>query len=74
MTIPPPLKDPHLQYEVFIRLNQLMQQLNQTLNLNMDTLSMGMSDDLIPAIKAGATIVRVGRGIFGERQKPSNAV
>lgn len=74
MTIPPPLNDPHLQYDVFIRLNQLMQHLNQTLNLNMDTLSMGMSDDLIPAIKAGATIVRVGRAIFGERQKSSNAV
>ncbi|WP_115701167.1 YggS family pyridoxal phosphate-dependent enzyme [Legionella sainthelensi] len=74
MTIPPPLNDPHLQYDVFIRLNQLMQHLNQTLNLNMDTLSMGMSDDLIPAIKAGATIVRVGRAIFGERQKTSNAV
>lgn len=35
----------------------------------MDTLSMGMSDDLVSAIEAGTTIVRVGRALFGERQK-----
>ncbi|MGH6628844.1 MAG: YggS family pyridoxal phosphate enzyme, partial [Burkholderiales bacterium] len=32
-----------------------------------DTLSMGMSDDLEAAIAEGATLVRVGRAIFGER-------
>jgi uncharacterized pyridoxal phosphate-containing UPF0001 family protein len=33
----------------------------------LDTLSMGMSDDLEAAIAEGATLVRVGRAIFGER-------
>jgi len=35
--------------------------------LALDTLSMGMSDDVEPAIAAGSTMVRVGRGIFGAR-------
>ncbi len=35
--------------------------------LHMDTLSMGMSDDLEAAIAEGATIVRVGTAIFGAR-------
>lgn len=35
----------------------------------MDELSMGMTDDFEVAIEEGATIVRVGRAIFGERRK-----
>ena len=37
-------------------------------NLNLDTLSMGMSEDLEPAIAEGATMVRVGTAIFGKRK------
>ncbi|AWN73775.1 YggS family pyridoxal phosphate-dependent enzyme [Legionella anisa] len=69
MTIPPPQHNTQTQYDLFIQLNQLMHTLNQELGLNMDTLSMGMSDDLVSAIEAGTTIVRVGRALFGERQK-----
>lgn len=36
-------------------------------NVNMDTLSMGMTGDYEVAIEEGATFVRVGTGIFGER-------
>jgi pyridoxal phosphate enzyme (YggS family) len=68
MTIPPPPTNEEEQYQLFLRLNHLMHSINQELNLNMDTLSMGMSDDLIPAIKAGSTIVRIGRALFGERK------
>jgi uncharacterized pyridoxal phosphate-containing UPF0001 family protein len=35
--------------------------------LTLDVLSMGMSDDLEAAVAAGATMVRVGRGVFGHR-------
>jgi uncharacterized pyridoxal phosphate-containing UPF0001 family protein len=35
----------------------------------MDTLSLGMSDDMQAAIAAGSTMVRVGTAIFGERAK-----
>lgn len=67
MTLPPPQSDPEQQYQAFMQLNTLMHSLNQELHLNMDTLSMGMSDDLIPAIRAGTTMVRIGRAIFGAR-------
>lgn len=67
MTIPPPQKNPEEQYDLLLQLNHLMHSINQESGLKMDTLSMGMSDDLIPAIKAGSTIVRIGRAIFGER-------
>lgn len=69
MTIPPPQKDPQAQYELFALLQRQLKLLNTELGCEMDTLSMGMSDDLIPAIKAGATIVRVGRALFGDRIK-----
>jgi uncharacterized pyridoxal phosphate-containing UPF0001 family protein len=50
----------------FAQLRQLRDKLNAG-GLAMDTLSMGMSDDLEAAIMEGATIVRVGTAIFGER-------
>ena len=67
MTIPPPQPNLKIQYDVFIQLNHLMHSLNDQLGLHMDTLSMGMSEDLVPAIQAGSTIVRIGRALFGER-------
>jgi PLP dependent protein len=67
MTIPPPQHDLQVQYEIFMQLNQLMYSLNNQLGLHMDTLSMGMSEDLVPAIQAGSTIVRIGRALFGTR-------
>jgi uncharacterized pyridoxal phosphate-containing UPF0001 family protein len=41
--------------------------------LGFDTLSMGMSDDLELAIAEGATMVRVGTAIFGQRRKEQSA-
>lgn len=58
-------------YQAFEQLAQLRQQLLVTIphlsSQVFDTLSMGMSDDLEPAIAAGSTIVRVGTAIFGQR-------
>lgn len=68
MTIPPPQKDQKKQYEIFLQLNQLMHFLNDKFKFNMDTLSMGMSNDIVPAIKAGSTIIRIGQALFGTRQ------
>ncbi len=67
MVIPKPTINEHQQYITFLTASILMQQVNAELNLHMDTLSMGMSDDLPAAIRAGSTMVRVGRTIFGER-------
>ena len=37
-------------------------------NINMDILSMGMSNDYVQAIKYGSTLIRIGRGLFGPRK------
>ncbi|MCX7116989.1 MAG: YggS family pyridoxal phosphate-dependent enzyme [Legionellales bacterium] len=67
MVIPKPSSDEQQQYLSFLRATHLLAQLNLQLNLSLDTLSMGMSDDLEAAIRAGSTMVRIGRAIFGAR-------
>ena len=67
MLLPKQQSDERLQYASFLRLAALRDHLNQTLDLSMDTLSMGMSHDFPAAIRAGSTIVRVGSAIFGTR-------
>jgi len=54
------------QREPFRRLREALERLNAA-GHNLDTLSMGMSDDLEAAIAEGATLVRVGTAIFGRR-------
>ncbi len=66
MAIPKPLINEQEQYESLERLPKLLKQLNAELHLSMDTLSMGMSHDLVAAIRAGATILRIGTAIFGK--------
>jgi pyridoxal phosphate enzyme (YggS family) len=51
---------------VYMRARAIFEQLN-ALNYQLDTLSVGMSADLEPAIQAGSTMVRVGSAIFGSR-------
>jgi pyridoxal phosphate enzyme (YggS family) len=71
MCIPPPAPDLEAQRAPFRRLRELRDQLNAA-GHRLDTLSMGMSDDLEAAVLEGATIVRVGTAIFGQRppQRP----
>lgn len=66
MAIPEPATDVRLQRSRFALLRQLKDRL-QAEDATVDTLSMGMSDDLESAIAEGATIVRVGTAIFGTR-------
>jgi pyridoxal phosphate enzyme (YggS family) len=72
MTIPEPTSDTALQRRRFEALRALKEQLGHA-GLALDTLSMGMSDDLEAAIAAGATMVRVGTAIFGPRQSGETA-
>lgn len=67
MFIPPQALHQAELTQAFQRISQLKDQLNQQYHLRMDTLSMGMSEDLQEAILAGSTLVRIGRGLFGER-------
>ena len=66
MTIPEPTDDPQAQRLPFRQLRDLHEQLRAD-GLPLDTLSMGMSHDLEAAIAEGATLVRIGTAIFGER-------
>jgi len=61
MTVAPQVDDPERVRPVFRRLRELRDE------LALDELSMGMTDDFEVAIEEGATMVRIGRAIFGER-------
>jgi pyridoxal phosphate enzyme (YggS family) len=67
MAVPEPTPDEALQRRRFGQLRELRDRLNRN-GFAMDTLSMGMSADLEAAIAEGATLVRVGTAIFGERR------
>lgn len=67
MTIPAPAAGDAAQHVPFKRLRLLRDKL-QSAEHPLDTLSMGMSDDLETAIAEGATIIRIGTAIFGPRQ------
>ncbi|HEY9094142.1 MAG TPA: YggS family pyridoxal phosphate-dependent enzyme [Hydrogenophaga sp.] len=69
MCIPEPAPDFEGQRALFLRCKVLFEALREQLGSGIDTLSMGMSDDLEAAVAAGATLVRVGRGVFGERPR-----
>ncbi len=67
MTIPPPARDPEAIRPYFARLRQLRDDLVRETATPLPVLSMGMSGDFEVAIEEGATLVRVGTAIFGER-------
>lgn len=69
MTIAPFVEDPEENRTYFRALKQLVVDINAKNidNVNVRTLSMGMTNDYMVAIEEGATMVRVGTGIFGER-------
>lgn len=69
MAIPKADKLINEQRASFKKLADAKRDINQQFNLNVDTLSMGMSGDLEAAIAEGSTMVRVGTAIFGERIK-----
>ena len=69
MTIAPFVEDPEENREVFRKLKQLSVDIKSKNidNINMNVLSMGMTGDYTVAVEEGASYVRVGTGIFGER-------
>jgi pyridoxal phosphate enzyme (YggS family) len=67
MCIPPPSEGFEAQRQLFAELAGYAQKLREQ-GMQLDTLSMGMSDDLEAAVAAGATCVRIGTAIFGERK------
>lgn len=69
MTIAPFVTDPEDNREYFREIKQLSVDIadKNIDNVCMDILSMGMTGDYMVAIEEGATMIRVGTGIFGER-------
>lgn len=68
MAIPEPTDNAVRQREQFAELRRLFTALRAG-GLPLDTLSMGMSQDLEAAVAEGATLVRIGTAIFGERNR-----
>ncbi len=70
MTMPPYFDEPEKARPYFIRLRELRDRVQKEgiEGVRMDELSMGMSGDFEVAIEEGATMVRVGTAIFGERR------
>ncbi|MBU1150510.1 MAG: alanine racemase, partial [Proteobacteria bacterium] len=69
MTMPPWFDDPEEARPFFRALRELRDRITEEVidRVEMRELSMGMTGDYAVAIEEGATIVRIGRGVFGER-------
>jgi len=67
MTMAPFVDNPEEIRRVFARLREILKKMNDEFGLTMRELSMGMSSDFEVAIEEGATMVRIGTAIFGER-------
>lgn len=71
MAIPAPAEGMATQRAPFARLREALEALRERFpEAPLDTLSMGMTGDLEAAVQEGATLVRVGTAIFGEREPP----
>jgi len=68
MTIPPLAANPENSRKYFVQLRQLRDRLEKEFRLPLPQLSMGMSGDYRIAVEEGATLIRVGTAIFGERR------
>jgi hypothetical protein len=68
MTVPPYFEDLEKVRPYFVQLRDIRDRLEQKFGLQLPELSMGMSHDFEVAIEEGATIVRIGSAIFGERK------
>ena len=73
MTVAPFVENPEENRIYFRKMKELLVDINQKKidNVNMDVLSMGMTNDYAIAIEEGATMVRVGTGVFGARVYPN---
>jgi pyridoxal phosphate enzyme (YggS family) len=67
MTMAPPVADPADARPSFARLRDLRDRLQERIGQELPELSMGMSNDYEVAVEEGATVVRLGRALFGER-------
>ena len=69
MTIPPLANDAEASRKYFVELRELRDRLQTEFRVDLAQLSMGMTNDFTVAIEEGATLVRVGTAVFGERAR-----
>jgi PLP dependent protein len=69
MAIPPATEEAETSRPYFVNLRGLRDQLEAEYNVKLPELSMGMTGDFTVAIEEGATMVRIGTAIFGERKR-----
>src|SRR5256712_2770795 len=69
MTIPPLLEEAEASRKYFVQLRELRDRLQSEFRVDLAQLSMGMTHDYAVAVEEGATLVRVGTAIFGERRR-----
>ena len=70
MCIPPIADEAEASRKYFIALRELRDRVQTEFHVDLAQLSMGMTQDYAVAVEEGATLVRVGTAIFGERSKP----
>jgi len=70
MTIPPLADQAEASRRYFVQLRELRDRLQTEFHVDLPQLSMGMTQDFPIAVEEGATLVRVGTAIFGERTRP----
>jgi PLP dependent protein len=73
MTIPPLAKEAEASRKYFVQSRELRDRLQTEFHVDLAQLSMGMTEDFAVAVEEGATLVRVGTAIFGERSKKQRA-
>jgi pyridoxal phosphate enzyme (YggS family) len=69
MTIPPLAEEAEASRKYFVELYELRDRLQTEFHVDLGQLSMGMTNDFPIAVEEGATLVRVGTAIFGERRR-----
>jgi hypothetical protein len=70
MCVPPVADEAEASRKYFVKLRELRDALEQEFDVKLPRLSMGMTNDFQVAVREGATLVRVGTAIFGQRPKP----
>ena len=73
MTIPPIAEEAEASRKYFVQLHELRDRLQTEFHVDLAQLSMGMTQDFAIAVEEGATLVRVGTAIFGERSRKKQA-
>jgi PLP dependent protein len=71
MCVPPIAEEAEASRKYFVQLREIRDRLQTEFNVDLAQLSMGMTQDYWIAVEEGATLVRVGTAIFGERERKS---